>query len=713
MRKLSASSATRTIFIPSVTLSVALAGGGCDPAQIIAVTTTADSGSGSLRAAVQQANASSSGVTIQLPPGEYTLTRCGADDSASAGDLDIDLTKPVTITATGTGTVTIRQTCAGERVIDARGGRLLTLRGVTVTGGNVHGAPGESVSGGGVRAAGDVLLERAAIAHNFVTGGVGVASMSGGAASGGGLYVGGSLTAVDSAVSYNDATGGAGVGMAPGLAPGGNATGGGAHVAGTITLNRVTAELNTATGGAIASCDQLDACRPGESRGGAFASTGPGAIENSVIDGNRALASAHASCFTQYCFGIPVLAAGGGVWSSRALSLTGSNFRDNEATVSSARNLDGSARGGAVTSDVSITVNGGWFSNNLVGNGSGGALNGIQISVSDATFIKNAARGSGGAIAAERLTAVNISASENSASGSGGGAIAVFADASIQRSHIHHNTVGSQQDGGRRALAGGGGIRVGGKLTISESQVSSNTGSASYDGGYAGRFEVNFVGGGVEAGSLDGDSITVSDNKALGHSFASYGPASAGPSGGAGIVSRGLVTLVNSTIVGNETSVALTEFSVAPPFGSAIYARQLRLDHVTIADNANAPAIQAGELTSYRSVATAPADQPVCALYQDPVVLGSRGYVLLASAHNWFDDASCALAGAGDRQSDAAFLLGPLADNGGHVPTRYPAPTSVLLNQIPSSACPVVRDARGVARPQGSACEIGAVEASQ
>lgn len=54
-------------------------------------------------------------------------------------------------------------------------------------------------------------------------------------------------------------------------------------------------------------------------------------------------------------------------------------------------------------------------------------------------------------------------------------------------------------------------------------------------------------------------------------------------------------------------------------------------------------------------------------------------------------------------------LLGPLADNGGPTPTRHPLDGSPLLDADP--ACPAGEiDQRGVARPQGPACDIGAVE---
>jgi hypothetical protein len=58
------------------------------------------------------------------------------------------------------------------------------------------------------------------------------------------------------------------------------------------------------------------------------------------------------------------------------------------------------------------------------------------------------------------------------------------------------------------------------------------------------------------------------------------------------------------------------------------------------------------------------------------------------------------------------LTLGALGDNGGPTLTMLPAATSPLLDQVPSDAClaRVTVDQRGVTRPQGSACDIGAVE---
>jgi hypothetical protein len=54
-------------------------------------------------------------------------------------------------------------------------------------------------------------------------------------------------------------------------------------------------------------------------------------------------------------------------------------------------------------------------------------------------------------------------------------------------------------------------------------------------------------------------------------------------------------------------------------------------------------------------------------------------------------------------------FLGPLQDDGGPTPTRAPGRTGAAIDKIATSACPAV-DQRGVARPQGAACDIGAFE---
>ena len=58
-------------------------------------------------------------------------------------------------------------------------------------------------------------------------------------------------------------------------------------------------------------------------------------------------------------------------------------------------------------------------------------------------------------------------------------------------------------------------------------------------------------------------------------------------------------------------------------------------------------------------------------------------------------------------------MLGPLADNGGHMLTHALQANSPALNEGNCSDGLIVVDQRGISRPQGSACDIGAFEVNQ
>ncbi|MEM7143090.1 MAG: pentapeptide repeat-containing protein [Actinomycetota bacterium] len=74
---------------------------------------------------------------------------------------------------------------------------------------------------------------------------------------------------------------------------------------------------------------------------------------------------------------------------------------------------------------------------------------------------------------------------------------------------------------------------------------------------------------------------------------------------------------------------------------------------------------------------------------------------------NVVSDATCGFAAAGDVENTDP-LLGPLADNGGPVVTFLPGGASPAVDRVANCASAV--DARGVARPQGTGCDSGAVE---
>ena len=95
--------------------------------------------------------------------------------------------------------------------------------------------------------------------------------------------------------------------------------------------------------------------------------------------------------------------------------------------------------------------------------------------------------------------------------------------------------------------------------------------------------------------------------------------------------------------------------------------------------------------------------------YKDP----SSSTNITSSGFNFSSDDSCTtyFNQAGD-QNDHLIHLGPLANNGGFTLTHLPLPP-ILSNVGPidqGSCTSGTFDQRGVIRPQGAACDIGAVE---
>jgi hypothetical protein len=644
----------------AIILSTAAAALSCDPTPI-EVSRSTDSGAGSLRAAISTANGSSSAARIELSAGTYELTRCGADDRNNAGDLDITTNAPITIAAKSGAVVVIRQTCAGERVLDSRGSGLLKLVGVTLTGGTVSAAAGQEARGGALRSVGDVELESAVIRGNSLSGGAATsATVKGGAARGGGAYVGGALKATDSRIESNTANGGPGLYEGAVTAAAGGAEGGGAYVVGPVHLIRTRFDANEALAGVGAG--------GGNARGGALAqaadSSGAVTLDAATFSGNRAV---------------------GG----------------NTSVLCSAEQRGGDASGGAVAVNGVVTGNNVQFTSNSAGGGSGG-WGYCSLSTT------NAGSARGGALVATK--AVTLAASTASQNSSGAGSPTIICKS------------GGVCEGPPHAIAEGGGVYAGATLAVTggsySGNVTSNQGGAlfavgavtveggEFTGNYSASGDLGFV---LRAGAdatIRGVSIRDNVDPGYGMAFVHDSVTAVGRltivrtlirhNGGvsARAIDTDSVTFASTTWLVAEDAT-LVNTTVTGPEGGVSVSDRLALDHVTVADSS----ISAARLATYRSVVLA-GSAPAC----------SDGIVIENAEYNWFSDASCALPGATNQQSKAGFFLTPLADNGGPVPTRVPSLASVLVDRIPSSACPVAVDARGIARPQGAGCDIGAVE---
>ena len=145
----------------------------------------------------------------------------------------------------------------------------------------------------------------------------------------------------------------------------------------------------------------------------------------------------------------------------------------------------------------------------------------------------------------------------------------------------------------------------------------------------------------------------------------------------------------------------------------------ITLEHVTIAPIGLSPVtgVVGNQLTAWASVITAPSADD-CQL-DAPTV--SNGY-------NYSSDGSCGFgSGTGDVSDGADPLLGQARDNGDLVaateaggngavrPTMFPLNGSTLIDAIPAGSCSadpeLDLDERGIDRPFGGGCDIGAIEA--
>jgi hypothetical protein len=232
---------------------------------------------------------------------------------------------------------------------------------------------------------------------------------------------------------------------------------------------------------------------------------------------------------------------------------------------------------------------------------------------------------------------------------------------------------------GNHATASGGAISLVGSLTLTNSTISNNTAGA--------------AGGGV----LVNGAVTATGSTFTGNSSTT---------GGGGIrANPGPVTLTNSTVSGNTD----------PGGGGGVTVDNATLTIVysTIVQNSStfgANLAPSTSLVAFGSVVALPAGGATnCGFLGGSPSTTSNGF-------NFSDDASCSFTAATDTQNGGDPGLGALANNGGPTQTRLPQPGSPLIDAIPTGSCQddgasgITTDQRGVSRPQGSGCDIGAVE---
>ena len=187
-----------------------------------------------------------------------------------------------------------------------------------------------------------------------------------------------------------------------------------------------------------------------------------------------------------------------------------------------------------------------------------------------------------------------------------------------------------------------------------------------------------------------------------------------GDSAGIGIDSgEGSIIVVDSTITGwpvigiaTTGSVTVTNSTVADNPGHGIEATDVVLVYATVVGNGAPGAfnnLDAANVETFASVIGGGGD----ACFVGTIV--SNGY-------NFVTDDTCGLTGTADENDGGDPGLGPLVPNGGLTDTLLPASTSPLVDHVPLAECQadgatgLTTDQRGLSRPSGQGCDVGAVE---
>ena len=349
------------------------------------------------------------------------------------------------------------------------------------------------------------------------------------------------------------------------------------------------------------------------------------------------------------------------------LQLTPGTIRDSEIR-------DNVGMGGVSATYDRVDVSRTTITGNSYPDGLAAAIRGRTVEISDSTISDNSVTGGSrgdlgtGGVLAGPLTVRRSTFERNH--GTGSGAIA-SGEGLIEDSTFEGNS--SKTDGGALLLNG----------TLRRSSIRDNTALTG--------------GGGFFEGVIE-DS-TISGNSA--------------PTGGG--IAFGVLTVRRSTVEGNTAEIGA---GMAPRANSGSPPPSLHLEDATIAGNVASgigPGALPAEISLVSGATSVPASVessrsvvgdgtiPACSSPQPNVAL--HGY-------NFWSDSSCIATVSGvDITNGGDPRLGPLQDNGGPTQTRLPLPGSPLRDRIPlSNAGCAGEDQRGVSRPQGLGCDIGATE---
>jgi hypothetical protein len=594
------------------------------------------------------------------------------------------------------------------RIFSVQGNVSLTLMNLTLTRGKDVGAPG-----------------------NFQPGGNGT---------GGAVFVdGGILNAINCQFATNQTVGGRGTGASgTNVAVSGSAYGGAIYLhAGNLSVTNSSFVSNEAIGGE-AFFEDLHGNRAGHGLGGAIYS------ESGVVRLVRVnLINNSASSGFNSSFSSPGSAWGGAIYATNGmLELRDCNLSTNSTVLwtPGPPYPGGAAGGGAlyleggtstlVSTLFSFNQSAGAPSARFFGGfgteGDGGAIFNLgQLLITNCTFLTNTVTGGSGR-----------QDSTPGAKPGNGGALCNFATATV----VGTTFVGNKAFGGAGdnfityATPGGSGngaaIYSTGTLALANCTLLSNDAL----GGNGSTFITLTSGGSghggalfVSSGSVAASNLTLAMNSARGGTggVSSSGNASEGSGfGGAVFVATGTVALVNCTLFQNVAlgGDGVYATSGGSGYGGAVFVSSgsVAATNLTFAVNSTrggkggpGPFGKESDGSGFGAtvfVATGAVAKAVNTILATSLSASNCVGTLTDGGHNISSDASCNFSSPGSLNSTDP-KLGPFGDYGGPTATIPLLSGSPAIDAGDSAACPAV-DQRGISKPYGAGCDIGAFESA-
>jgi hypothetical protein len=561
-----------------------------------------------------------------------------------------------TLTLEGNPTATLDGMETGITLFDPSSSSFaLHLIKLTITGG------GSAFNGAGVFSHPPTTLNKVTVTGNEASGPS--------VATGGGVFAAGNLSVVSSTITNNRATvSGTNSGSTV------SATGGGLEVGGNLTLT------NSVVSGNVVSARNSLSGTP-LALGGGIAVGGKLTLSHTRLSGNRVGASGDGG----NAQGAAVYAAG-----STSASLTNAVVSGNTAAA-----VSFTSHGAGAGPTIYIIP----------------ALSVSRSTIKGNTLSAQAGPGSGaiveaaGAFSAASLTVTHSSVRNNSATASGGTAevegTALLANTAmhIARSTISRNAGTATSSAG--TAAGFGGINAS-TFTLSRSTVDRNTLTVIASGGNA----VN-LGAGIYTSDLISTTSTISRNAGIAKTTAAAPATVQGPG-----IDALHATIKNSTIVLNHARAVSSPSGTANALGGGVLlgSTSLLVDDTVAGNTASG---NGGTVSARGGGLYGPSTTLESTIIgSNTALLGPDCYGGPTSAgHNLIGKtAGCSFTKKATDKVNKNPRLDPLGNYGGPTQTMELKPTSPARDAVPTAVCPLHVDQRGVHRPQGSRCDIGAFE---